>query len=298
MGFCGNKTSDFIQQNAVKTRFSTSEAYVVLSPLEQSIKQKIEKVGTPLKDWDIQINYGIKTGYNDAFIISTKKRNEILANCKSADEKKRTEKLIRPILRGRDIKRYGYDWAGLWLVNTHNGVKEKGIPRIDIKDYPAVKKHLDEYWNKIKDRSDQGDTPYNLRNCAYLEDFGKPKIVWASVGETYYSLVKNGIILLDTNYFFPIEKPNYLIGVLNSKLITFWINSEDTQIGGGGAYRHYKYNLERLPIPKSSNFKSRIEQLVSQELKNPSAETEHEIDSLVYQLYGLSDDEIAFIENQ
>lgn len=94
------------------------------------------------------------------------------------------------------------------------------------------------------------------------------------------------------------EKPNYLIGVLNSKLITFWINSEDTQIGGGGAYRHYKYNLERLPIPKIPSERKKIESLVSQELKNPSSKTEHEIDSLVYQLYGLSDEEIAFIEKQ
>lgn len=139
---------------------------------------------------------------------------------------------------------------------------------------------------------------FGTQRAYFGEDFGKQKIVWGSVGETYYSLVKSGIILLDTNYFFPMEKPNYLIGVLNSKLITFWINSEDTQIGGGGAYRHYKYNLERLPIPKIPSERKKIESLVSQELKNPSSKTEHEIDSLVYQLYGLSDEEIAFIEKQ
>ena len=72
-----------------------------------------------------------------------------------------------PILRGRDIKRYGYNWANLWLINIHNGIKGK-LPRIDINEYPAIKVHLDQYWNKIKDRMDQGDTPYNLRNCAYM----------------------------------------------------------------------------------------------------------------------------------
>ena len=109
---------------------------MILSPIEQSIKRKIEAVGTPLKDWDIQINYGIKTGFNDAFIISTEKRNEILANCQTEDERTRTAELIRPILRGRDIKRYGYDWAGLYLIATFPS------RHYDIEMYPAVKKHL------------------------------------------------------------------------------------------------------------------------------------------------------------
>jgi len=108
--------SDFVQQQNTVCEFSSSDSWVILSPIEQSIKRKIEAVGTPLKDWDIQINYGIKTGFNDAFIISTEKRNEILANCQTEDERQRTAELIRPILRGRDIKRYGYDWANLWLI--------------------------------------------------------------------------------------------------------------------------------------------------------------------------------------
>ena len=126
-----------MQQQGVYCEFSNGNSWIILSPIEQSIKRKIEAVGTPLKDWDIQINYGIKTGFNDAFIISTEKREEILANCQSEDERTRTAELIRPILRGRDIKRYGYDWAGLWLINTHNGIKGK-LPRIHIEDYPAV----------------------------------------------------------------------------------------------------------------------------------------------------------------
>ena len=108
-------------------------------------------MGTPLKEWDIQINYGIKTGANEAFVISTERRNEILSNCLTEEERKRTEELIRPILRGRDIKRYSYDWANLWLINSHNGIKGK-IPRIDIDEYPAVKAHLDKYWSKINNK--------------------------------------------------------------------------------------------------------------------------------------------------
>lgn len=159
--------SDFVRQSSFIAEFGTSEAWVILTPIEQSIKRKIESVGTPLKDWDIQINYGIKTGFNEAFIISSEKRDEILANCADEQERTRTENLIRPILRGRDIKRYGYKWSGLWLINTHNGVKGK-IERIRIEDYPSVKAYLDQFWDKISTRSDKGDTPYNLRNCAYM----------------------------------------------------------------------------------------------------------------------------------
>ena len=154
--------------------FTTKDSWVILSPIEQSIKQKIEAVGIPLKDWNISINYGIKTGFNDAFIISGAKRDEILANCKTDEERHTTAELIRPILRGRDIKRYEYNFADLYLINTHNGIKEKNIPRIDINDFPAVKKHLDKYWDKIEHRADQGDTPYNLRNCAYMVELTRP----------------------------------------------------------------------------------------------------------------------------
>ena len=121
--------SHYLNQNQSECPFTTKDSWVILSKIEQSIKQKIEAIGTPLKDWNIQINYGIKTGCNEAFIISTEKRNEILNNCSSEDERTRTEEIIRPILRGRDIKRYGYDWHDLWLINTHNGIKGK-VPKI------------------------------------------------------------------------------------------------------------------------------------------------------------------------
>ncbi len=179
--------SVFVQQQGVECCFSSSDSWVILSPIEQSIKRKIEAVGTPLKDWDIQIYRGVLTGYNEAFIISTEKRDEILASCKDEDERARTAELIRPILRGRDIKRYGYEWANLWLINTHNGVKGK-IPRVKIENYPAVKAHLDQYWDKISKRSDKGDTPYNLRNCAYLDDFYKPKMFYADIVQKLNSL--------------------------------------------------------------------------------------------------------------
>ena len=218
--------SDYVQQCGTMCNFSGSGSWVILSPIEQSIKHKIEAVGTPLKDWDVQINRGVLTGCNEAFIISTEKRDEILAGCQSEDERQRTAELIRPILRGRDIKRYGYEWANLWLIATHNGIKGK-LERIDIEDYPAVKAHLDQFWDKIKDRADQGDTPYNLRNCAYWEDFSKPKIVWGEISDRSkfaYDADKNLIPEATTFLMSGAELP-YLLCVLNSPLSEWFFGS-------------------------------------------------------------------------
>ena len=285
--------SDYIKQNGVEgCRFDSSESWVILSEIEQRIKTKIEAVGTPLKDWDINIYRGILTGCNEAFIIDKVKKEEILANCQTDEERQKTAEIIRPILRGRDIKRYGYEFADLYLINTHNGVKEKGIKHTNIEDYPAVKAHLDLFYPQLEKRADQGDTPYNLRNCAYIEDFYKQKIAWASVGETLYSLIPESTYLLDTNYFFSIEKKQiYLLAILNSKLITYWINSEDTPIGKGGAYRHYKYNLEKLPIiVLPTDIQDKLSNLLD-------TQNYEEIDKIIYELYNLTDEEISFIEN-
>ena len=160
-----NNLSDFVQQQNNVCDFATSDSWVILSPIEQSIKRKIEAVGTPLKDWDIQINYGIKTGFNDAFIISTEKRNEILANCKDAEERRRTEELIRPILRGRDIKRYGYDWANLYLIATFPS------RNYNIEKYPAVKHHLLTFAEDIL-----REAGYDWVADDYLSDYCKQKL--------------------------------------------------------------------------------------------------------------------------
>ena len=190
---------------------------MILSPVEQSIKRKIEAIGTPLKDWDIIINYGIKTGANDAFIIDGAKRNELI----SADPK--SAEIIRPILRGRDIKRYGFDFADLWLINTHNGIKDKDIPPVDINQYPAVKAHLDKYWDKISVRNDKGYTPYNLRNCVYTDDFSKQKIVWGNLClSAQYAWVEDEMYVNAPSPFIT-NANKYILALLNSKVVDWYI---------------------------------------------------------------------------
>ncbi len=302
-----------MKQNALST-----ESFIFANATLLDLRDKIESVGTPLKDWGIQINYGIKTGANEAFIITTEKREEILNACKTQEERKRTEALIKPILRGKDIKRYSYEWADLWVINTHNGytsaLKSKITP-IDIAKYPATKAHLDAHYDTIATRCDQGDTPYNLRNCAYLEDFEKEKIVYGEIVQEPRFYLDNGECGLGyfyaeaTSFILTGEHLNYLLGMLHSKLITFAFK---TFYAGGGlgesGYRYKKAFIERLPIPqiteKNQELADKItdcaERILKSKEKDPKANTqrlEKEIDALVYQLYNLTDEEIKIIED-
>lgn len=125
-----------MQTNAVLSNFSSSESWSILSDIERSINAKIEAIGTPLKDWDIQINYGIKTGFNDAFIIDSVKREEILNACQNEEERQRTAEIIRPILRGRDIKRYNYEFADQYIIATFPS------RQYNIDNYQALRDYL------------------------------------------------------------------------------------------------------------------------------------------------------------
>ncbi len=297
-----------MRQNALST-----ESFIFANATLLDLRDKIESIGTPLKDWDIQINYGIKTGANEAFIITTEKREEILNACKTKEERERTEALIKPILRGKDIKRYSYEWAHLWLINTHNGytsaLKSK-IPPVDIEKYPATKAHLDAHYDAIVTRSDQGDTPYHLRNCAYLEDFEKEKIVYPCI------MAKEPCFVYEEKGFYAPAPANiitgdkteikYLTALLNSKCIYFAMRK--FYMGGGIEGELKTNNLEKIPIPKITEKNQELadkitdsaKQILVLKEKDPKANTqglEKEIDALVYQLYHLTDEEIKIIEN-
>ena len=252
-----------------------------------------------MKDWDVNIYRGVLTGFNDAFIISGEKRTEILNNCINEDERKRTDELIRPILRGRDIKRYEYYFADLYLINTHNGIKEKNISRIDVNEYPAIKKHLDEYWDKISIRADKGDTPYNLRNCVYMDEFNKPYIAWLELtDEAKFTYCKN-MVSLNTVFFLTGEKVFDLLGMLNSSLILFYFRNCLGTTSGVGTNRWLKYTVEQLPLFYNTpeELSKLVIELISLKTNGQDySNTDMEIDNLVCSLYGLTKEEIDFVK--
>ncbi len=287
-----------------------------------SLKAKIERIGTPLKEWQgLNIYRGILTGYNEAFIISTEKRNEILENCKDEAEKERTAKLIRKMLRGRDIKKYSYEWAGLWVIfipwHFPNVEKPKTMleNEQDLKEqYPSLYKHLLSHKERLSKRNKEETGIryewYCLQRWGanYYQEFEKEKIVWASVGHIEHSFIPKDMLLQDTNYFFSTSN-RYLLGILNSKPITYYLADIQTPLGNTGAFRNYKYNIEKLPIPKINSKNQKIaDELVNsvdeilkakeQDKNANTQELENKINSLVYKLYNLTEDEIKIIEGK
>ncbi|EAH5134081.1 class I SAM-dependent DNA methyltransferase, partial [Campylobacter coli] len=213
--------AEFSQNSLSKESFTFSDENT------SALKAKIERIGTPLKEWQgLNIYRGILTGYNEAFIITTEKRNEILANCKDEAEKERTAKLIRKMLRGRDIKRYRYEWAGLWVINAHNGYKNQNgekVEAINIENYPSLKKHFDEFYPQLEKRADKGLTPYNLRNCAYIEEFEREKIVYSEIVRKpqFYLDTKLNFYAEATSFILTGENLKYLIAFLNNDFVAF-----------------------------------------------------------------------------
>ena len=298
--------SVFVQQSGSVCEFSNSDSWVILSPIEQSIKRKIEAVGTPLKDWDIQINYGIKTGFNDAFIINTEKRDEILSNCQTEDERKRTAELIRPILRGRDIKRYGYNWAGLYLIATFPS------RHYDIEKYPAVKNYLLGFGierleqtgkshivngEKIKARKKTNNKWFETQDSiSYWEDFSKPKILWKRVGSILrFCYNDNEALGLDSTCFAIGNNIEFVCCVLNTPMGHYLL--KDAPKTGTGDLLISVQAVEPIKLPSVTHelnieFKRLLEMMIA----NCSDDIENEISQKIFNLYGLSHEEQRYIE--
>ena len=209
-----------------------------------------------------------------------------------------------PILRGRDVKRYSYDFADKWIIATHNGNRGKGIPRINIEEYPAIKKYLDRYYEKLAKRVDKGDTPYNLRNCVYMDDFSKQKIVWGEISDkTKFALDGNGDFYCEaTTFLMTGSHLKYLLCFLNSKFSEYYFSKIGTTTGVG-TVRWKKFKIETLPVPViSPELENAFERLLDNllaALANDASTTdeEHAIDVEIYNMLKLSDTEIEFIEN-
>ena len=280
-----------------------------MSEIEQSIKGKIEAVGTPLREWDINIYRGVLTGYNEAFIIDRAKREEILANCKTEDERKRTSEIIRPILRGRDIKRYGFDWADLWLIyipwhfplhedDSIQGASEKAEEAFKTQ-YPTIYQHLLAYKEDLSARN-KAETGIRYEWYAmqrwganYSYDFNKPKIMWKRVGSILrFSFDDTGKLGLDSTCFATGTEIAYLCCVLNSPMGHFLL--KDAPKTGTGDLLISVQAVEPIKVPKledSSLFATYLQRYTSGD-----TDVEKEINSQIYALYNLSEEEIDYIE--
>lgn len=294
----------FVQQERVMCDFNTADSWVILSPIEQSIKRKIEAVGIPLKDWDINIYRGVLTGCNEAFIINSTKRKEILANCQSAEEKERTEELIRPILRGRDIKRYGYEWAKLWLIATFPS------RHYDIEQYPAVKEYLLSFsierleqtgiiheinGKKFKSRKKTNNKWFETQDSiSYWEDFNKPKVMWKIIGCNINFCFDENRLICNNAVDIMVGKKDYLIqfvGLMNSKLFDWYLKlTMEAEVQGGGI-QLYVTTLEKTLL--KLDFPSSLTEVVYRRIQNQASD--EEVDKTIFEVYNLNPDEQLFI---
>ncbi|HHP0356281.1 TPA: DUF7149 domain-containing protein [Campylobacter lari subsp. concheus] len=310
--------------NKISQNSLSKESFTFNDESTNALKAKIEKHGTPLKDWHgLNINYGIKTGYNEAFIITTEKRDEILAKCKDEAKKERTAKLIRKMLRGRDIKRYSYEWANLWII-----VFEFGSYKILEKEYPAIYNHLKQYKKKLQARGQCTNKPItdqkpylgqhhwleldNNPNKDYLSQFEKEKIIYSEIVRSpqFYLDTKLNFYAEATSFILTGENLKYLIAFLNNDFVAFVFKTfyAGGNLGENG-FRYKKAFLERLPIPKinSKNEKlaneliSLVDEILNLKEQDKNANTktqEDKINSIVYKLYNLNEEEIKIIEGK
>ncbi|EAJ5085323.1 class I SAM-dependent DNA methyltransferase [Campylobacter coli] len=311
--------AEFSQNSLSKESFTFSDENT------SALKAKIERIGTPLKEWQgLNIYRGILTGYNEAFIITTEKRNEILANCKDEAEKERTAKLIRKMLRGRDIKRYSYEWAGLWVIfipwHFPNVEKPKTMleNEQDLKEqYPSLYKHLLSHKERLSKRNKEETGIryewYCLQRWGanYYQEFEREKIGWQRITQEPSFILEKEYILLDSMAFMVANSKNelkYLLGFLNSSLIFYYFKNIGHLYSDKGFLLSNQY-VEKFPILKINSKNQKIaDELINlvdeilkakeQDKNANTQELENKINSLVYKLYNLTEDEIKIIENK
>ena len=298
----GNISQYLSDNGATMEMPDIGEPWAILSSAEMNLKRKIEAVGKPLKEWDVNIYRGIVTGCNEAFIIDDAKREQLI------EQDPRSAEIIKPVLRGRDIKRYYARPSGFYILATGYDLD---IP----KRYPAIYEHLETIGEQIDsgiiktkgkglfERDDQGENWWNLRACAYYSEFDKVKIVYPDIYRNpSFTVDTRASYCNNTCYFIPTEE-TWLCGVLNSKTVEWYYSRLANTLGGGGS-RGFSIFMKQIHVPNiDSDRKTLITNLVNEILAakgaDPAADTsnlENEIDKLVYGLYDLTDDEIAIVE--
>lgn len=315
--------------------FETSQSnfsengYLFLDNRLQIVKEKIDTKGIPLSEWSIHINSGLKTGFNEAFIINKEKYDELIR------KDRKNKDIIVPILRGRDIGRYNINFSNLYLINTHNGFKRDSeiVPHIEINNYPVIKEYFDGFEPKLSARSDKGATQYNMRNCAYLDIFNEEKLIYPeiSAGANFY-YDKMSYFIEMTAFVITGEKIKYLLVMLNSKLLEFAFEKYYLGQKISESLRYKKVAINKLPVVyptqeqeeyltnlaekmlESKEELSKLNKLLElaindknyemqlelrgkiEDLNEKILDTDYVIDNYVYDMYGITAEERALIE--
>ena len=285
-----------LNKGEVKNVNLTENSWLLKAGENDNMKSKIESHGIPLKSLGVNIYRGILTGCNKAYHIDEiEKERLIKLDCNNSF-------IIKPLICGGDTEKFYCKSAKLWIINVHNGLKADNIEPIDITDYPFIKSKLDMYYQTLSERNDKGVTPYNLRNCAYLKEFEKEKIVWQAISKriafAYDSL---GEYYCDvTTYFMTGNNLKYILAILNSKLFEYALLKIYLE---GDTFKSKNAIIQNFPVPPISDTADSlveiVDNIIATKQTNTSTDTsalESEIDRIVYQLYGLTDEEIKIVE--
>jgi hypothetical protein len=293
----------YIDENAIVLNVSDMDktgkyGWFIGSNAEINLKKKIEKMGKPLKEWGVKINKGILTSFNEAFIIDQETRDRLIA------EDPKSKDIIKPILRGQDIKKYFYNFEKKYLLATNFDLD---VPN----GYPSIFTHLKKFKERLLLRDAQGKNWWNLRACSFYDDLDKEKIIYSRVvQDSQFFLDTEGFYITDNVFFLSSSRNMFLLGLLNSILLTYFYKFHLAGgILGGTGYEYRKVFLEQIPIVEVNEENQieveKIEKLVDDILKkkkeNKDADTsvlEKEIDQLVYKLYGLTEEEIKIVEEK
>lgn len=302
-----------------------SEGWTLERPDVLALMDKLRTVGTPLGKYvEGKFYYGIKTGLNEAFVIDEATKARLIA------EDPKSAELIKPWLRGRDIKKWQAESAGLYLINIASSANkdwpwsqekyESTARPLFEQTYPAIHKHLTQLEAGLRKRDDQGRFWWELRSCIYYREFDRPKIMYAEISTEGRFILEPEGYFSDTTTYIMASDSKLLLAVLNSKLFTYLFSITSSAISGG-FLRWKRQYMENIPIPPATEEQqTAITQLVEKILKQNNVAVgfgsaqptdrslsgvegnipalEAEIDQLVYALYGLTDEEIALVEGK
>lgn len=295
-----------MQTHMQVSSFRTDDTWSILSEIELSIKRKVEDAGVPLKDWDVEMYRGILTGYNDAFIITSEKREEILSQCANDAERERTAEIIRPILRGRDIKRYGYEWADQYIIATFPS------RHYNIEDYPTLKEFLlsfgierleqtgKEYiidGEKVKARKKTNNKWFETQDSiSYWDEFSKPKIIYPNMTKFLpFVYDTSGLVTNQKCFIITGERLAFLTAFLNSSLFKFCFADKFPELQGK-TRELSKIFMDEIPVMEvSDDDETHFVLLVEAIQKDISKEALLEIDNAIFDLYQLTKEEREYV---